>query len=322
VSLIEISVEADSEAAEAVCELFNRLAPGGAVVEQVLRDDNSEDPAGDQSLAEPPVTVKAYLPASDQQSALRQALEEGLWYLGRIYPFPEPHFRELADTDWAEAWKQHYAIQRVGRRLVVVPSWLDPTPAPDDLVIRLDPGLAFGTGLHPSTRLCCATLEDLIHPGDRVLDVGTGSGILAIAAARLSAGRVLGLDIDPVAVRVARENVGLNNVAAIVQIELGTIPPPSPLPWAGGATPGTAPRATFSKPGTWDVVVANILAPVIINLAAGLAAALALGGRLVVSGIIADQADAVTTALATARLAVISQRREGDWVALIATAGG
>jgi ribosomal protein L11 methyltransferase len=308
VSLIEISVPADGEAAEAVCELFNRLVPGGAVVEI---SPSPTSPIGREAGGEA-VTVKAYLPAGNQQPALRQALEAGLWYLRRLYSFPEPRFCELADADWAEAWKQHYTVQRVGRRLVVVPSWLDPTPVPDDpsglrpqgqsLVIRLDPGLAFGTGLHPSTRLCCAALEDLVQPGDRVLDVGTGSGILAIAAVRLGASRVLGLDIDPVAVRVAGENVALNDVADIVQVQHGTVQ-----------------DSKFNQTGIWDLVVANILAPVIIDLAPGLAAGLAPGGRLIVSGIIADQAEAVTTALAAAGLAVVGRRQEGDWVALIAT---
>jgi ribosomal protein L11 methyltransferase len=296
VNLIEVSVQADGEPAEAICELFNRLVPGGAVVEQVI-PDNADGNQGLPSL----VTIKAYLPESDQQTVLCQELEKGLYYLRCIYPFPEPRFRELENADWAEAWKQNYTVQRVGRRLVVIPSWLNPAVDPGDKIIRLDPGLAFGTGLHPSTRLCCAALEELVRPGNCVLDVGTGSGILAIVAARLGAHRVLGLDIDPVAIRVAAENVGLNDVIEIVQVQSGTVQGPM-----------------FNEPGIWNVVVANILAPVIIDLAPDLVMCLAGDGRLIVSGIIANQAEAVITALEAASLTVIGKQQEGEWVALIA----
>ena len=185
---IEISVRADGEAAEAVSELFNRLnsrpdGQGGAVTEV-----GGFDPVGEAH--HPLVTVRTYLPADWPESAERQRqIEMGLWFLGRIHPLGEPMIRTLAEEDWANAWKAHYHPLRIGRRFLVIPAWQtgQVQPAPDDLTIVLDPGMAFGTGLHPSTQLCLRAMEDVIAPGQRVLDAGCGSGILSIAAARLGA---------------------------------------------------------------------------------------------------------------------------------------
>ena len=167
------------------------------------------------AAAPPPSTVivKTYLPLDGTAGEAQRRLEEGLWHLGQIYPIPDPVIRELAEEDWAEAWKQQYHLLRVGRRIVIVPAWEAYAPAPGEVVIRLEPGMAFGTGLHPTTRLCLEALEAHLAPGCTVLDVGTGSGVLAIAAAKLGARSVLALDADPVAVSVARENVALNGVA-------------------------------------------------------------------------------------------------------------
>jgi ribosomal protein L11 methyltransferase len=219
--LIEISLSGlDDEATPSVIGLFNQWGRGGAVVEQVPSDD-----AG--------TTVKTYLLPEDEKS-LRQ-IEIGLEVLSQarrvsypddsppIHSFPEPRIRFLSETDWAEAWKTHYDVLRVGRRLVIKPTWRDYDPLPDDLIIKLDPGMAFGSGLHPTTRLCLEAMEGFLRPGSGVLDVGTGSGILAVAAARLGASHVLALDTDPLAVRVARENVALNQVEPVVQVEVGTV---------------------------------------------------------------------------------------------------
>src|SRR5690606_31571117 len=109
---------------------------------------------------------------------IRQQIEEGLWFLSRIYPIPEPQIRTVREEDWAHAWKKFYKPLRVGRHILLKPSWEEVEPAADDILVELDPGMAFGTGLHPSTRLCIVALEDIVKPGDRVLDVGTGSGVL------------------------------------------------------------------------------------------------------------------------------------------------
>lgn len=228
----EISVLCDGEAAEAVAELFNRFnsRPGdsqsGAVIEVGGFDAYGE-------LTTPVVTVSTYLPADDGER--RRQLEEGLWFLGRLYPIPEPTIRELAEEDWANAWKRHYQPTRIGQRLLIVPSWqvdelgeqgLDEAGQPL-LPVILDPGMAFGTGLHPSTRLCMAALEQHLRPGDQVLDVGCGSGVLSITAARLGAAVILATDIDPIAVAATEENCQRNGVVVQVTARTGSLPAPS-----------------------------------------------------------------------------------------------
>lgn len=303
----EISVLCDGEAAEAVAELFNRFnsRPGdsqsGAVIEVGGFDAYGE-------LTTPVVTVSTYLPADDGER--RRQLEEGLWFLGRLYPIPEPTIRELAEEDWANAWKRHYQPTRVGQRLLIVPSWqgdelgeqgLDEAGQPL-LPVILDPGMAFGTGLHPSTRLCMAALEQHLRPGDQVLDVGCGSGVLSITAARLGAAAILATDIDPIAVAATEENCQRNGVAAQVTARTGSLPAPS------------------EQPVGWQVIVANILAEVIVQLLAeGMPRLLADEGRLIVSGIIAPRAAEVEAALDRAGLRVLERMMEGDWVALVAT---
>lgn len=287
-------MEADGEAAEAIAEVFNRLGEGGAVVETVMHPDDTPH------STQPAVHVKTYLPASGAGTRRRQ-IEEALWHLAQLYPIPAPEFSELTEKDWAEAWKAGYHVQHIGQRTVVAPSWESYTPQGDEALLRLDPGMAFGTGLHPSTRLCLQVLEETVQGGDRVLDVGTGSGILGIAAAKLGAEEVLGIDVDPVAARVARDNAALNGVAERLRIEQGTLESVSPAE------------------GVWDCVVVNILAGVIIELAPRLIRYLAPEGVLVASGIIDASATAVTEALAAAGLDVIENRTEQDWVALVAT---
>ncbi len=303
---IEISVLCDGEAAEAVAELFNRFnsrpgeAQSGAVIEVGGFDAYGE-------LAEPVVTVRTYLPADDAER--RRQIEQGLWFLGRLYPIPDPVIRTLAEEDWANAWRQHYQPTRVGQRLLIVPSWqadelgdaaLDEAGRPL-LPVILDPGMAFGTGLHPSTRLCMRALEQHLQAGEHVLDVGCGSGVLSITAARLGAGAVLATDIDPIAVAATVENCQRNGVEALVTAREGSLPE----------------RA--EQPAGWPVIVANILADVIVLLLVdGMARLLAGDGRLIVSGIIEPRAGDVEVALDRAGLRIVQRLSEGDWVALVA----
>jgi len=327
---IEISIACDGEGAEAVGELFNRLnsgpeGRGGAITELTGFDSVGE-------LTQPAITVRTYVPADDLGRALCRRIEEGLWHLGQIHPMGEPAVRELAETDWAEAWKKHYRPLRVGQRLLITPSWLAPDARPGDLVIRLDPGMAFGSGLHPSTRLCLAFLEQQVQAGDHVLDLGSGSGILAIAAARLGAASVLARDIDRVAVRAAGENAQTNGVAHIVRVEEGSLPDSgSELAGSDEACVGGHPAAQGREPrqasgrwrGPWDVVVVNILAEVIVELLGqGLASVVAPDGRLILAGIIQPRAADVQVALLAQGMTIAGRLEEGDWVALLARQGG
>jgi len=289
----EISVSADGEAAEAISEFFNRLTPGCVVLE-VFPD-----------LSPSAVRVKTYFPADTTSQALRLRLEEGLWFLSRLYPIPPPTWTRLGPTDWLEAWKSSFGIQHVGHRLVIRPSWLEYQTQEGEVVITLDPGQAFGTGLHPTTRLTLRGLETRLQPGDRVLDLGTGSGILAIAAARLGAAEVWALDIDPAAVAVARENVAINGVADVVRVEQGTV----------GETPSGWPVSP-----NFDLVLVNILAETIVDLLdRGLVEWLRPAGTIVTSGILAERRSLVTAALENHGFIVDQEWLEGDWIALAGT---
>lgn len=282
---LEVSVETTGEGAEAVAEVLSRFAPRGVALE-----------TGPEGFGAGVVAVRAYIPADDQLPQTRRRVEEALWHLGQILPIPPPSFRIVAETDWAEAWKQHLTVLHVGRRLVIRPSWLPYTPAEGEVVVELDPGMAFGTGTHPTTQMCLLALEDWMRPGARVLDLGTGSGILAIVAAKLGAGRVLALDTDPQAVGVARENVYRNRVADRVRVARGSL---------------------AQAVGRFDVVVVNILARVLIEMAEqGLARRLAREGRLIVAGLLAGQEEEVRDAFQRAGLAVVGRRQVEDWVAL------
>src|SRR5919199_4757237 len=222
---LELAVEAEPEAVEAVSAAFAEWGHGVAI-EQVVH--SSRD--GDEVVYPPdaPLLVKTYLPLQDPASAeRRQQIEKAVWALGLLRHVGPLQVTSLREADWADAWKQHFFVQRVGRRSVVVPSWrqADYIAEPGDIPLLLDPGMAFGTGLHPTTRLCLRAAEELVQPGQRVLDLGAGSGILAIAAAKLGAGRVEAVEIDPVAAKVCRENVELNSVADIVSVHEGSLLP-------------------------------------------------------------------------------------------------
>ena len=297
---LEVSLTVSGEAAEAVADVFARFAPGGVVHEatqiEVAPDDKGR-PVG-------PVIVRAYLPADEGLAAARAQLEEALWHLGQILPLPQPQYRPVAEADWSEAWKADFKPIRIGKRLIIVPAWLNPPLAPDDVPIRLDPGMAFGTGTHPTTQLCLAAIERHLQPGTPVIDLGTGSGILAIAAAKLGAGPLLAVDIDDEAVRVAKENAAANGVADHIHIEKGSLAEVLAHQFGMASAP---------------FVVANILARVIVDLLGqGLAQAVTPGGLLVVSGILASQAFEVNAALKTRDLTILAHEHIEDWTAIIA----
>ncbi len=243
------------------------------------------------------VRVLAYVEATAAQEALLTQLIAGLKALPTGSAYEAIGLRRLAATDWTEAWKQHHPPQRVGRFLIA-PTWTQPEPGADEVLIRIDPGLAFGTGAHPSTRLALLLLERHLRPGARVLDVGTGSGILAIAALKLGAASALATDIDAMAVRIAAENARLNGVDAALRVEMGSVP--------------TA--------GTFDLILANILAETLAELllGEGLADRLAPDGVLILAGIIASRRHRVDRALAACNLIAVDAHREGDWWALAA----
>lgn len=310
---LELRTRVDGEAVEAVSEVFRRVAPGGVAVEEPI------EPGADDSFTRivgAPVIVRAYLPLDGTELAKRREVEEALWHLNAIWPVGSLETSELAEEDWANAWKEHYHPIRVGKHFLIRPLWRTAEPVPGDVVLDLDPGMAFGTGLHPTTQLCLEALEEVPLAGRRVLDLGTGSGILAIGAARLGAASVLAIDIDSVAVEAARRNVASNfgsAEAANITIAQGSLPLSENLL--------VSLAESLPTTGRFDVIVANIIAKVIAALAGELARALIPGGTLIASGIIVDRLPEVLAALDASGF-VVQERRRGDWVALVCTLAG
>lgn len=314
---LELSVDVEPEAVESISELLAHYGyNGGVVIDQpIITGADGPDYTFDTSR---PVTMRTYIPLDAQAEETRQRVEQALWHFGQMRAVGPLAVRSLEEEDWANAWKQHYKVQRIGRRTVIVPSWLEYEPQDGDIVLKLDPGMAFGTGLHPTTQLCVGFVEDYVKSDMQVLDLGCGSGILAIAAARLGA-HVLALDTDPIAVTATQENVDRNEVAALVRAAEGSLGAGVQMGhWLyPNATEATAIPATPADQPLFDVIVANIIARVLAALAPDMAGALLPGGTLIASGIIAEREAEVAAAFAAAGLAARQRQQDGDWVALV-----
>jgi len=288
----EVACEVPAAMVDLLADFLVELSGNGVSIDNLELDTFSLDDMDEASVK----TVRAYFtPDADLEAklaALNQFIRENAPAYGDASPLP-PTVTTIREEDWATGWRQHFSPTRIGRRLVIKPTWEPFTQGPDDLVIELDPGMAFGTGTHPTTRLCLEALEKLGQPGD-VLDVGTGSGILAIAAAKLGASRVVGTDIDADAVEVARENCEMNGVSA----ELVTTP-------------------LAEIPERFGVVLANILAEDLIRMAPDLTAKVAPGGFLILSGILVERESSVIDGFAATGLTLAETTREGEWSCLL-----
>jgi ribosomal protein L11 methyltransferase len=310
---LEVSLTVSGELAEAVADVLARFAPNGVTTEQAVEYVSAES----EGIPVGPVTVRAYLPVDKNLEERRHKLEEALYYLGTIQPLPAPVFTLIADRDWMEAWKVHYRPIPIGKKLIIVPSWLE-SPDATRIPVKINPGMAFGTGTHPTTQLCLEFIEQffdrgsqtvdrepaIIHrPPSTVIDVGCGSGILSVAALKLGASYALGVDIDEAAIRASRECANANGIAAqAFSLGLGSVTEIL----AGNFPIRQAP-----------LVLANILAPVIVRLFdLGLAELVSPGGRLILSGILQEQADSVVSAAAETGMKLVEKRQSEDWVAL------
>ncbi|HEY3333939.1 MAG TPA: 50S ribosomal protein L11 methyltransferase [Candidatus Limnocylindrales bacterium] len=305
---LELAVAADHEAVEAVSEILSRAAPGGTSVEPAF--ELVEEGLAARVDLERPAQVRAHLPLL-AVDAVREAVAQADRELGHLQafglrPIGDLTARVVHEEDWANAWKAHFPVLRVGRRIVIRPTWRRHRRLPDDVVLALDPGMAFGTGLHPTTRLCLAALESLadrgiLGPGGsdgvpaRVLDVGSGSGILSIAAGLLGATTVLAVDVDPIAVEASAANAARNGLGRVVTSREGSAP---------------------SGDGPFDVVLANLIASLLVRLADGLVEDLRPGGTLLASGIFENREADVVEAFATRGLQIVNRWSEGEWVAL------
>ena len=269
------------EYVEPVSYLFGRYGHGLSVEE-----------TGDQF-----VILRTYLTSTSNQRRAR--IEVGINLVRVLRPMGELEIRNLDSSDWENAWKAHFSLLKIGRRLVIKPSWIDYVANLADVVIELDPGMAFGTGYHPTTKMCLVAMDELLRPGMKVLDLGTGSGILSIAAAKLGVSSVLALDIDPTAVKVAKKNFKSVGLMSQVGLARGTLP------------------HSLAREGSFDLAVANISAKAIDMNASELHAALKPGGTLIASGFIRDQQPEIEAILLNRGFGNLKSYSEEDWVALV-----
>ena len=289
----------DAETAEAIAQM---AVPYGIYIEdysdmlelvpQIAHIDLIDEDLLARSRTE--AILHLYLPPEENPAEASAFLTHRLEAEG--IPYRIETDQTLAEEDWANAWKRFYHPTHLGKRLVVCPSWEEYTPTPEELVMTLDPGMAFGTGTHDTTRLCMELLEKYITPQDTVLDVGCGSGILAITAALLGANKIIGCDIDEVAVKVAGENAALNGVQDRIAFHQGDL--------------------TSQVEGSFQIICANIVADVIIRLSEDAGRYLAKDGIFITSGIIDTREQDVLNALEQNGFQVIERRTSGGWVAL------
>jgi len=292
---VEVSLRVNGEAAEAIAQELQRWCHQGISIEQAAIEPDTFDE--DALPAAEELIVRGYFPVDAQAEETQLQIQRALGYMNMMLPMPQPQFRSVRDEDWAEAWKAHYQPVRLGKHILVRPLWVDVTPRAGDVVIALDPGMAFGTGTHPTTQLCLAAMERLVSPTLDVLDLGCGSGILSIAAAKLGASKVVAVDIDSIAVQATIENARQNQVAEKIHAYQGSL-----------ANVITAARR-------FDLVVVNILAKIIIAMCEqNLGQTVRPGAHAIFSGIIEDQAGEVEIALRKTGLAPIARYQQGDWI--------
>ena len=292
---IELSVEVDHEAVEPVVELFSRYGYNeGVVIEEPFTQDRDGDNV--RVDVSQPFLIRTFIPQETFDAASLDAIRIGIWHLGRMRGTGELTVETRNEEDWANAWKAHYKPVRVGTRVVARPPWQAYDPEGDDVVVLLDPGMAFGTGTHPTTQIALRLLETLDVAGRTVFDVGTGSGIIAIAAAKLGAGKVDGVDIDAVSVRQAQTNIDLNASRPTVTI------------WQSAMEPTEEPLLTY------DIVVANIIARVLVEISDQIVASVGAAGTLVLSGIIDSKEESVIEHYRALGFEQIERQQIEDWI--------
>ena len=280
----ELSITVPHEYVEPISYLFGRYGKGVST----------------ELAGEGKVLLRTYLTTGSRQRMAR--IDVGVRLVGAIEPIGDLEIRELPeDEDWMESWKSHFRILHIGKRLVIKPTWLelDLTASPDDIVIEIDPGIAFGTGYHPTTDTCLQAMEQHIAPGMTVLDLGTGSGILTIAAIKLGAGLVTALDIDSQAVTAARRNFRRLGINKQVRLGQGSVPHP------------TAPAGDF------DLAVANISARGVADRCPFILTALKPGALFIASGLLNTQKEEVAAVVEPLGFSLISEWPQEEWTTLL-----
>lgn len=307
----EVSVDTSHEATELVSEILQELGAAGVVIEdpELLNEyirsglwDYTDLKESEETEA---VRVKAYWALDEELEGKLQRLAvrlDGLAAHGIDTGAGAVSWKAVADEDWAETWKEFFHTEKIGARTVIKPTWEEYEAGAGEIVAELDPGAAFGTGQHATTALCIRALEELVRPGMTVFDIGTGSGVLAIVAAKLGAKRVEAVDFDPVAVRVARENVRQNGAEDVVRTGQSDL--------------------LKSVEGEADLIIANIIADIIVRLFGEVEAHLAPDGTMLLAGIIEDRLQDVVEAAALHGFAVEKIEQEKGWAAVIVKGGG
>ena len=290
---LELSVVTPGEFTEPIVHLFAKHGEGRVAVEQQGGHNPDEGETGPP--ADAPVTVRGYLPVDSTTDGRRANIDVGMRLVAHLAEISSLAERVIDDNEWQT---QEFEPVRIGRRLIVSPTGRESAAGPGDIVIPLAPGMAFGTGHHPTTRMCLEWLEEIVRLDSLLLDVGTGSGILAIAALKSGARRAVCLDIDQNAVEVAVDNLERAGVAHAASVCAGGLPHPE------------------ASPREWDIVTANISAKVLCELATDLLACLKEDGVLIASGLLAERRDEVTSAFNEAGGTVIEERESEDWLAL------
>ncbi len=302
---IEVTVKTTGEAVEAVADILLSFGAGGVAIDDpgdiILKDNRlAVWDYIDQSLLKEDcsVYVKAYFPEDRKADTIVDQIKSSVHNLKQYVDTGEGAItlKKVNDRDWENEWKNYYKPMRIGKNILIKPTWEKTEVGKDDVLIELDPGMAFGTGTHESTRMCIELMENYLKPGQELLDIGCGSGILSITAAKLGCMKVLGIDIDPVAVKVSHENIGINKVEGIVNVREAVL--------------------DDLECKEFDMVVANIVADVIIDISGRVRQFLTKDGIYIVSGIIRDRAEEVRENLTNCGFRMVEEKSSGEWVAM------
>lgn len=305
---IEVSIKTTTEAVEAVSNILYDVGVAGVVIEDpndfifMENDENSWDYV-DESIFNHQyegAIVKGYLAETPDLMKKLEFIRQGVNNLpeyGLDIGIGEVSTLEVYEEDWSNSWKKYYKTTKIGRNIVIKPTWEEYEQGSDELIVEMDPGMAFGTGTHETTIMCIMELENYVNSDSTVFDIGCGSGILSIAAAKIGAKKVISVDIDEVAVAATKNNVRLNNVENKIDIRKGNLM-----------------NVVKEKA---DIIVANIIAEIIITLGKDIKTFLVEGGIFIASGIILDKVDAVKKSLISVGLEIIKVERMGEWAAIV-----
>jgi ribosomal protein L11 methyltransferase len=295
----EVSLVVDGELAEAVADVLARFAPTGVVIESTEVKDSDDS----QGEIIGPLRVCAYIIADHSWEDVKQKIEESLWYLGSIQALPPTQFKKIQQENWMENWKQHFNPIEVGEKFVIVPIW-HTNPNPERIEIKMDPGMAFGTGTHPTTQLSLSLLEKYLSKNDNVFDVGCGSGILSVGAIKLGAKAAYGTDIDVGSIKVAKKIGEMNLVQESTHFEMGSV---------------EEFQSEIFPINKAEIVVANILTPILIKLLnIGMGELVTSDGKLLLSGILDIKLDEITNCLHNNGFKIIEKITDKDWVGIAA----